>query len=127
MSKRKPWVNAMPPNEDIWLMFPTYTFPQSEHYCYWFDTQEQAVEEKKHRERMNYPDDSVPVCYIRGLRKGHKTLWLLFDLSNTNAGSHGYVWWFETREEARKHRKWQMSNSDFAPLSAPVQYKEATP
>ena len=123
--KRKPWTRAMPPNEDIWLMFSTYTLPQSEHYCHWFDTKAQAIEEKKHHERLQYKGDlSTPARYLRGARKGHKALWLLFDLSNVHPGSRGCVWWFDTRAEARRHRRRQMSNKHNAGLSAPVQYWE---
>ena len=123
MKKRKPWRRAMPPNEDIWLVFPNYTLPQSEHYCHWFDTQAQAIEEKKHHEKLQYKGDlSAPAHYKQGKGPHGFSIWLLFDLSNVHPGSRGCVWWFDTREEARRHRKRQGSNKHNADLSAPVQY-----
>ena len=124
-TRRKPWTGQMPPNADIWLMFneDKSLQPFGDSYCHWYDTQEQALGDKRHLKRMNR-EVSVPVQCVCGTRKGRKALWLLFDLSNTNAGTHGYAWWFGTRQEARKHRAWQMSSPDNAPLSAPVRYSQ---
>jgi len=34
-----------------------------------------------------------------------KTLiWLLFDIDNGHGGSHHYVWWFESRRQAREFK-----------------------
>lgn len=131
MSKRKPWVDVMPPNEDIWLMFDEANpNPKSRNYLWWFDTLGQAVGFKRHHNKLGYPGIlSTPVQYLRGARKGRKSVWLLFDLSNTNAGNKGYVWCFGTREEARKHRQTQAKMEHAASLSAPVRYfgcKEGT-
>ncbi len=33
-------------------------------------------------------------------------IWLLFDLDNGHRGSHHYVWWFDSRKEAREYKTW---------------------
>ena len=54
-----------------------------------------------------------------------KPIWLLFDLSNGDRGSKRYCWWFETREDAREHRKYQMRLKFAAELSGPVKFWRA--
>lgn len=53
------------------------------------------------------------------LPKG-KTIWLLFDLNNGDAGSRRYVWWFNTRGMAMAHRRHQHKMEFGAKLSMPV-------
>jgi hypothetical protein len=49
-------------------------------------------------------------------------LWILIDISNGGNYSKGYCWIFSARDLARKHKKWQKSNSKNAKLSVPIQY-----
>lgn len=51
-----------------------------------------------------------------------KNVWLVFDLSNGHKPVKRYVWWFDTREEARKHIRHQKTYPNGADLSNPVKY-----
>ena len=51
-----------------------------------------------------------------------KEIWVLFDLSNGDAMSKRYLWWFDTREEAMAHRKWQKRQRYAAVLSLPTKW-----
>jgi hypothetical protein len=33
------------------------------------------------------------------------TIWLLFDIDNGHRGSHHYVWWFDSRQQARDFKE----------------------
>jgi hypothetical protein len=46
-------------------------------------------------------------------------IWLVFDLNNGDS-SKRYCWWFNTREEARRHIRWQRKQKYSAKLSSPV-------
>ena len=49
-------------------------------------------------------------------------IWLLFDLSNGHKQSLRYVWWFQTRKEAREYKKHVKKNRYTADLSNPIKY-----
>lgn len=49
-------------------------------------------------------------------------IWVLFDLDNRNEHSSGYLWWFETRKQAREHKKHQEMNLYNARLSQPQKW-----
>ena len=50
------------------------------------------------------------------------TLWVLFDLDNGHNGAQHYLWYFETRAQARAHRASQARDYPVsgARLSVPV-------
>jgi len=51
-----------------------------------------------------------------------RKFWVLFDMSNAATRSHNrhYLWWFDTKKQAKKHLKQQRDNPNFARLSDPV-------
>ena len=51
-----------------------------------------------------------------------RVAWVLIDLSNSNPRSHNYLWWFETRELAREHRRKQHAIRANARLSQPQKW-----
>ena len=51
-----------------------------------------------------------------------RPIWLVFDLSNGHAPVVRYVWWFDTRKDAREHIAWQKSRKHYAELSEPVKF-----
>lgn len=55
-----------------------------------------------------------------------KPIWLLFDLSNGDNQTKRYVWWFDTRDKALNHRKWQRKQKYSACLSMPIRYIPVT-
>jgi hypothetical protein len=48
-----------------------------------------------------------------------RKMWVLIDLSNSNPGSHNYLWWFETKKQAVEHKRRQRKLKHAARLSAP--------
>ena len=53
-----------------------------------------------------------------------QTIWCLFDLDNNRPGSHNYVWWFESREQARKFKREHVKLKHHARLSAPIRFEK---
>ena len=51
-----------------------------------------------------------------------RVAWVLIDLSNSNPRSNNYLWWFETRELAREHRREQHAIRANARLSQPQKW-----
>ena len=49
-------------------------------------------------------------------------IWLVFDLDNGHAPHKNYVWWFETKELALEHIKWQKKQKHAASLSEPMKF-----
>lgn len=49
-------------------------------------------------------------------------IWVIFDLSNGDELSRRYIWYFETREKAINHIKWQKEQKYSAKLSRPIKY-----
>lgn len=43
-----------------------------------------------------------------------KYAWVIVDLSNSSPGSKNYLWWFETRELARDHRRRQHGGAELS-------------
>lgn len=52
-----------------------------------------------------------------------KKVWLLFDLSNGHRITRRYVWWFDTKKEAKDFRKEHVKQVLSSELSKPVPYK----
>lgn len=53
-----------------------------------------------------------------------KNIWILIDVSNSNARSKNYLWWFETRKLARDFKEWHESTYKAgASLVGPLHYK----
>ena len=48
------------------------------------------------------------------------TVWLLFDLSNGHELTKRYVWWFDTKRQAREFKREQLKRKHRATLSAPM-------
>jgi hypothetical protein len=60
------------------------------------------------------------------LRPGN--MWVLFDMDNGDPSSRRYLWWFETREKARAHKKRQNSRwPSSARLAGPFRYRVYEP
>ena len=51
-----------------------------------------------------------------------RPIWLVFDLDNGHGPTKRYVWWFDTRKEAREHIKFQSKNKFAAKLSRPKKF-----
>ena len=49
-----------------------------------------------------------------------KTFWVLFDMSNGSKPAKRYVWWFDTREDARKFLRHHRTMKHGVRLSTPV-------
>lgn len=47
-------------------------------------------------------------------------IWLLFDLDNGHRGSRHYVWWFDSRKEAREYKTWHNEDPQRTELVGPV-------
>lgn len=61
---------------------------------------------------MNIQHDNLPK---------KKSIWLLFDIDNGNSGSKHYVWWFDTRKQAREYKRSHLNGSPSkAELVGPV-------
>lgn len=54
-------------------------------------------------------------------------LWLVFDLDNGDESKGHYAWWFETRQKARDHIKFQKKQKFAARLSQPICYEQSIP
>jgi len=52
-----------------------------------------------------------------------KEMWMLIDVSNSNARSGNYCWWFESRAIARRYKHWQNNVLKGASLEGPYHYK----
>lgn len=50
---------------------------------------------------------------------GHK-IWILFDIDNGHEPVKHYCWWFNTRKDARNHKKWQKKQKYSAELIGPL-------
>ena len=51
-----------------------------------------------------------------------KKIWILFDVDNGHEPSKHYCWWFNTRQNARDHKKWQRLTQKYpATLVGPVE------
>lgn len=48
-----------------------------------------------------------------------KTVWVLFDVDNGHEPVKHYCWWFNTRQQARNHKKWQLKQKYSAKLIGP--------
>lgn len=51
-----------------------------------------------------------------------RPIWLVFDLCNGDSGKCRYVWWFDTRKDAREHTRWQRRDRRNADLAGPVKF-----
>lgn len=51
-----------------------------------------------------------------------RPIWLVFDLANGHSGSHRYVWWFDTRREAREWSKHHLSMRGAYNISRPIRW-----
>ena len=51
-----------------------------------------------------------------------RVAWVLIDFSNSNPRSNNYLWWFETRQLAREHRREQHAIRANARLSQPQKW-----
>lgn len=49
-------------------------------------------------------------------------IWILFDLSNGDTGSKRYLWWFSTRKDALKYRRFHNKSKYSAALSMPRRF-----
>ena len=47
-------------------------------------------------------------------------IWLVFDLGNGHAPTKRYVWWFDSKKDAREHVKFYRQNPDNVKLSEPI-------
>lgn len=54
-------------------------------------------------------------------------IWVLFDISNGDYPAKNYLWWFYTREAARKHKRAQKKRKNSAALIGPFKYKKESP
>ena len=54
-----------------------------------------------------------------------RPIWLVFDLCNGHAPGKRYVWWFDTRKDARDHIAWQRRDKRHAELAGPVKFVPA--
>ena len=52
-----------------------------------------------------------------------KMVWILFDVDNGHEPSKHYCWWFNTRQGAINHKKWQRKQKYSAGLVGPVKYE----
>lgn len=51
-------------------------------------------------------------------------IWLLFDLDNGHQVTKHYVWWFNTRQDARNFLKFHNQQPFAAKLTGPIQYEK---
>lgn len=51
-----------------------------------------------------------------------KSIWVLFDLDNGHEPSKHYCWWFNTRKNARDHKKFQKKQKFASKLTAPYKF-----
>ena len=54
-------------------------------------------------------------------------IWILIDEDNGDASSKRYLWWFESRQKAREHKKWQNANPKNARVTGPFRYRLRRP
>ena len=52
----------------------------------------------------------------------NRPIWLLFDTSNGHAPTRRYVWWFDTRKDAVREKKWKNSNEENVKLAGPFRF-----
>lgn len=52
-----------------------------------------------------------------------RMVWLVFDMSNGDRGSKRYVWWFDTKKQAKDHIDWQRKQKWNAELSEPHKFQ----
>lgn len=125
------------PKRDAWVLFRRTgeTGETSANYIRWCETRKQAEQTSEHFSRLYGELLTRPIrLSLRGKRVREVPLtlhemifmpegdyaWVLFDTSNGDEASHRYLWWFDTRREAREHRAKQHANPEWVRLSRPV-------
>ena len=90
------------PLKSIWVSFPP---DPTAHYVWWYTSREKARDHRNHSLKV-YPErwKGNPLPAVRYVREGVKNIkWFVFDRDNGDEGTHWYVWWFNTMEDARAY------------------------
>lgn len=106
------------------------------HYRHWCWTQPDAKELLRNLRR--FPQSLRTYKYGRDcaieqrpliqhtLDKVSRAPWVLIDVANGHNNTRRYLWQFETRDEARRHKAWQKQQRNGAELIGPYRLSRQT-
>ena len=100
--------------------------------AFWFDKADSRAvfHDKRDEECPIKPDAERPAERKRVTKKyseyfPNRPIWLVFDTSNGHAAGRRYVWWFDSRDDAREHMRQQRERARSAGLAGPVKFVPA--